>query len=153
MLSHGEFRSCYQDIIRASLVYQAIKNLPVMKETWVQSLSREDPLQKGMAIHSSILAWRIPWTEEAGGLQSVTFKELDMTEWVTVSLFFSRRKTIPLPPKKKKEREKHERVTRKGRNRRKITSNLIFQEPFQGSKMVVSEVTSISHIYIMRRRL
>ena len=91
-----------------SLVGQTIKNLPVMKETWVQSLSREDPLQKGMAIHSSILAWRIPWTEEAGGLQSVTFKELDMTEWVIVSLFFSRRKTIPLPTKKKKEREKQQ---------------------------------------------
>ena len=72
-----------------------------MKETRVQSLSRGDPLEKGMAIHSSILAWRIPWTEEPGGLQSVTFKELDMTEWVTVSLFFSKRKTIPPPPKKR----------------------------------------------------
>ena len=54
----------------ASLGDQTVKNLPAMQETWVQSLGLEDPLQKGMATHSSILAWRIPWTEEAGGLQS-----------------------------------------------------------------------------------
>ena len=47
---------------------QMVKNLPVMLETQVQSLGWEDPLQKGMATHSSILAWRIPWTEEPGGL-------------------------------------------------------------------------------------
>ena len=47
---------------------QLVKNLPAMQETGVQSLSREDPLVKGMATHSSILAWRIPWTEELGGL-------------------------------------------------------------------------------------
>ena len=48
-----------------------IKNLPVMHKTWVQSLCEEDPQEKGMATHSSILAWRIPWTEEPGGLQSM----------------------------------------------------------------------------------
>ena len=48
-----------------------VKNLPTMQETWVQSLSREDPLEKGMATHSSILVWRIPWTEEPGRLQSM----------------------------------------------------------------------------------
>ena len=48
---------------------QAVKNLPAMQETRVQSLSHEDPLEKGMAIHSSIPAWKIPWTEEPGGLQ------------------------------------------------------------------------------------
>ena len=48
---------------------QMVKNLPVMWETWAQSLVWEDPLEKGMAIHSSILAWRIPGTEEPGGLQ------------------------------------------------------------------------------------
>ena len=48
-----------------------VKNLPAMQETWVQSLGCEDPLEKGMATHSSILAWRIPWTEEPGGLQSM----------------------------------------------------------------------------------
>ena len=52
----------------ASLVAQMVKNLLAMQETWVQSLGREDPLEKGVAIHSSILAWRIPWTEEPGGL-------------------------------------------------------------------------------------
>ena len=50
---------------------QTVKNLPVMRETWVQSLDWEDPLEKELAIHSSILAWRIPWTEEPGGLQSM----------------------------------------------------------------------------------
>ena len=54
----------------ASLVAQRIKRLPAMQETWVQSLGWEDPLEKEMATHSSILAWRIPWTEEPGGLQS-----------------------------------------------------------------------------------
>ena len=48
-----------------------MKNLPVMQETRVQSLGGEDPLEKGMATHSSILTWRIPWTEEAGRLQSM----------------------------------------------------------------------------------
>ena len=53
---------------RASLVTQSVKNLPAMQETWVQFLGREDPLEEGMATHSTILAWRIPWTEESGGL-------------------------------------------------------------------------------------
>ena len=51
-----------------------------MWETWVQSLGQEDPLEKEMATHSSILAWRIPWMEELGGLESMGRKELDMTE-------------------------------------------------------------------------
>ena len=55
----------------ASLVAQSIKNLPAMQETQVQPLGWEDPLEKGMATHSSILAWRIPWTEEPGKLQSM----------------------------------------------------------------------------------
>ena len=55
--------------IRASRVAQTVKNLPSMQETQVRSLGREDPLKKGMAAPSSILAWRIPWTEETGGLQ------------------------------------------------------------------------------------
>ena len=48
-----------------------VKNFPAKQKTWVGSLSREDPLEKEMAIHSSILAWEIPWTEESGGLQSM----------------------------------------------------------------------------------
>ena len=54
--------------------------MPAMWETWVQSLGQEDPLEKEMATHSSILAWRIPWTEELGGLQSTGGKESDTTE-------------------------------------------------------------------------
>ena len=50
---------------------QTIKNLPAMQETQVQSLCQEDPLEKGLATHSSILAWRIPWIEEPGGMQSM----------------------------------------------------------------------------------
>ena len=54
---------------RASLMAQRVKNLPGMQETQVQSLGQEDSLEKGMATHSSILVWRIPWTEEPGRLQ------------------------------------------------------------------------------------
>ena len=54
----------------SSLVAQRLKCLPAMQETWVRSLGWEDPLEKEMATHPSILAWRIPWTEEPGGLQS-----------------------------------------------------------------------------------
>ena len=54
--------------IWASLVTQQVKNLPAMQETWVQLLGWDDPLEKGKATHSSILAWRIPWTEEPGRL-------------------------------------------------------------------------------------
>ena len=57
-----------------SLVAQMIKNLPDMQETQVQSLGGEDPLEKRTATHSSILAWRIPWTEEPGGLQCIGFQ-------------------------------------------------------------------------------
>ena len=58
-------------LLGVSLVGQLVKNPPAMQETWVESLSWEDPLQKGIATHSSILAWKIPWTEEPGSLQSV----------------------------------------------------------------------------------
>ena len=58
-------------LLWASLVFQLVKNLPALQETWVRSPGWEDPLEKEMATHSSILAWRIPWTEEPGGLQSV----------------------------------------------------------------------------------
>ena len=64
---------------QASLVAQSVKNLPAMQETRVQSLGREDPLEEGMATHSSILAGRIPWREEPGGLQSMGSQESDMT--------------------------------------------------------------------------
>ena len=60
-----------QSYIWASLMAKLVKNLPAMQETQVQSLGQEDPLEKEMATHSSILAWEIPWTEEPGGLQSI----------------------------------------------------------------------------------
>ena len=60
----------------ASLEAQTVKNLPVMQETPVLFLCQDDPLEEGMAIHSSILAWRIPWTEEPGGLQSLALQRV-----------------------------------------------------------------------------
>ena len=60
---------CLLLIIWASLVAQMVKNPPAIQETWVRSPGQEDPLENGIATHSSILAWRIPWTEEPGGLQ------------------------------------------------------------------------------------
>ena len=81
---------CY----RASLVAQTGKNLPVMWETWVWSLGREYPLEEGMAAHSSILAWEIPWMEEPGRLQSMGSQRIGH-DWVTSlslsSLITSRR--------------------------------------------------------------
>ena len=61
----------------ASVVAQMVKNLSAMQETRVQSLGQEDPWEKGMATHTSILAWRIPWTEEPGGLQSMVLQSRD----------------------------------------------------------------------------
>ena len=64
-----------------------VKNLRAMQETWIRCLAWEDPLEKGLAPHSSILAWRIPWIEELGGLQSPWGrKESDITEPLTLSL-------------------------------------------------------------------
>ena len=62
------------------MVAQTVKNLHAMQETWVRFLDWEDPLEKEMAACSNILAWKIPWTEEPGGLQSMGHKESDMTE-------------------------------------------------------------------------
>ena len=67
--------------LQASLVAQMVKNLPAVWETWVQFLGWEDPPEKGTAVHSSVLAWRIPWAEEPGRLHSPWgHKELDTTE-------------------------------------------------------------------------
>ena len=70
---------------RTSLVAETVKNLPTMQETQVWSLSGEDPLEKEMATHSSILAWRIPWTEEPAGLQSIGLQRVGHN-WVTNTL-------------------------------------------------------------------
>ena len=66
------------------LVVQRLKRLPAMWETWVRSLGGEDPLVKEMATHYSIIAWRIPWIEELGGLPSMGCKEWDTTERLIV---------------------------------------------------------------------
>ena len=66
--------------VNTSLVAQLVKNPPAMQKTWVKFLGWEDLLEKGMATHSSILAWKIPWTEEPGRLQSVGSQESDTTE-------------------------------------------------------------------------
>ena len=67
---------------KTSLVAQMVKHLPTMWETWVQSLGQEDLLEKEMATHSSILAWKIPWMEEPVSYSSWGHKESDMTEWL-----------------------------------------------------------------------
>ena len=67
--STGEGIGCPLQYSLASLGAQLVKNPPAMRETWVQSLDWEDPLEKGKATHSSILAWRIPWTVQSMGLQ------------------------------------------------------------------------------------
>ena len=66
-------------LLASSPIAQLVKNLTAVWETWVQSLDQEDPLGKEMAIHSSMLAWRIPWTKEPSGLQSMGSQESDMT--------------------------------------------------------------------------
>ena len=65
------------------LPYSSVKNLPAVQETWVQSLGQEDALEKGMAIHSSILAWRTPQTEEPGELQSKTLGVAKSQTWLS----------------------------------------------------------------------
>ena len=66
-------------------VAQLVKNLPAMQETWVRSPGREDPLEKGMATHSSILAWEILWTQESGGLQSMGSSQRVGHDWATIT--------------------------------------------------------------------
>ena len=80
-----------------------VKNLPAMQETQVQSLRREDPVEKGVETRSSVLARRIPWTEEPGGLHSTGCKESDMTEQLTLSHTSTSKKKKA--PKDKKEVE------------------------------------------------
>ena len=73
-----------------------VKNSPAMQETWVQSLGQEDPLEKGMATHSSILAWRVPWTEEPGGLQPVGLKRVGQ-DCVTNTFTFNPPPSLAIP--------------------------------------------------------
>ena len=69
----------------ASLVAQMVKNLVAIWATWVQSLGWEDALEEGMATHSNILAWRIPWTEQPGGQQCTGSQRVDTTEWLNAA--------------------------------------------------------------------
>ena len=71
-----------------TMVAQTVKNLPAMKETWVWSLGWEGPLEKGMTIHSSIIAWRILWTEDPSGLQFMGLQRVRL-DWVTKAITFS----------------------------------------------------------------
>ena len=75
-LMKGQDKTPEKQLKWASLVAQLVKNLPAVQETWVQSLGREDPLEKGKATHSSILVWRIPWAVKKWGC-----KEADTTEY------------------------------------------------------------------------
>ena len=78
----------------ASRVAHMGKNLPAMQETWVQSLGQEDPLEKGMVIYSNILAWRIPWTEESGGLQSIRSQKVRHDWAANINMFQKQTVTI-----------------------------------------------------------
>ena len=80
------YRTWVISYMRASLMAQMVRNLPAIWETWVGSLGREDPLKEEMATHSSILAWKIPRTEEPVGYSSWGCKKLDITEQLTLSL-------------------------------------------------------------------
>ena len=73
------FISLSVSISGASLIAQSVKNLPAVQETRVQFLGQEDLLEKEMVTHSSVLAWRIPWTEQPGGLQSIGSQKSDTT--------------------------------------------------------------------------
>ena len=75
-------------LFRASLVAQGLKHLPARRETRVQSLGWEDPLEKEMAMYSSILAWKIPWTEDASGLQSIELQRVGHTHKANIRMYF-----------------------------------------------------------------
>ena len=77
----------YLQLFNPNRVGKMVKNLPAIQEIRVRSLGWEDPLEKEMATHSSILAWRIPWTEEPGGLQSLGSQESDMTEQLNLPTY------------------------------------------------------------------
>ena len=87
-------------LLWSSLVAQSVKSLPAMQETWVQSLGQEDHLEKEMATQSSILAWRIPWTEESGELQSTESQRI-RHDWVTNTFIFTMENNMQIPQKVK----------------------------------------------------
>ena len=82
----------------ASLVAQTVKHLPVMQETWVWSLGRKDPLEKEMATHSSTLAWKIPWMEEPGRLQSIGLQRVGR-DWAVSLVQWGRERSLKMREK------------------------------------------------------
>ena len=90
-------------------VVQTVKNSPAMSETWVQSVGWEHPLEKGMATHSSILAWRTPWTEEPGGLQSMGWQRVGHSRATKPSNAFSTHFYICI--KSETQKDTHQAVT------------------------------------------
>ena len=81
-------------MVDLNLVAQTVKDLPARQETRVRSLSWKVPLEKGMAIHCSILAWRIPWTENPGGLQSMGSQRVRHNQLTGIALHFNRQTTV-----------------------------------------------------------
>ena len=100
--SNQLWQTCHLTI-QASLVAQMVKNPPAMWETWVRCLGWEDPLEKVMATHSSILAWRIPWTEESGRLQSIGSQKLrhnwQIFTFTQYLFFFKNKNFFPFLPR------------------------------------------------------
>ena len=74
---------CCRGATSTTLVVQMVKTLPATRETWVESLGGEDPLEKGMATHSSVLAWRVPWTEQPGRLPSMGLQRVRLDRAAT----------------------------------------------------------------------
>ena len=103
----------------ASLVAQIIKNLPAVQETWLQSPGLEDPLEKGMTTHSSILAWRIPWREESGGLHSMGSQRF-RHNWVTNTFSFLLHPCFPQKMKKIGSKRERQRQIEKDRVLKKV---------------------------------
>ena len=93
--------------IKASFIVQSVKNLPTMQETQVWLPGQEEPLEKEMATDSSSIAWRIPWTEEPSGLQSMGLQESDNPEWLSTHIQKSTERGFPCLLKKEKKARQH----------------------------------------------
>ena len=132
--------------LRVPLVSQMVKNPPAVQETQVPSLGLEDPLERGMATHSSIPAWRIPWTEQSGRLYSSWgCKESDMAEWLTLSHFHTgvkkgRKKALSLKYKWKD----------KGKLRQKMNCKSLKSKKISNTKTVFWNIEAKNKIIIVK---
>ena len=122
--------------VRASLVAQTVKNMPAMQETWVQALGWENSLEKRMATHSSSLAWRIPWTEEPGGLQPIVSQRV-RHDWVGSGRFIFYRPSLQFWPPVWECRSSH----RLGCRSKNLNINWIFQIQLSSQRLSVQNVT------------